>query len=351
MSAAPLSLDDKYTRESGRVFLTGTQALVRLAMIQRSRDLAAGLNTGGLHLRLPRLAARRLRPGALEGEEAPRVAPRLLHAGRERGARRDRGVGHAAGGPLPRAPSTTASSRCGTARGPGVDRCGDVFKHANAAGHREARRRAPRRGRRPRLQVLDAAAPVRARLRRGDDPGAVPHGRAGDHRPGPARLRDVALLRAATSPSRRSPRRSTPRPRSRRSGESADRAARRTSRCPRAGLNIRWPDTPLEQELRLQHDKIYAALAYCRANGLNRITIDSPAPAARHHRLGQVATSTCCRRSRTSASTSATPRRSASASSRSACPGRWSPTACASSPRASTRSSWSRRSASSSSTR
>ncbi|HQY47615.1 MAG TPA: hypothetical protein PLE38_11720, partial [Usitatibacteraceae bacterium] len=47
MSAAPLSLDDKYTRESGRVFLNGTQALVRLAMIQRSRDLAAGLSTAG----------------------------------------------------------------------------------------------------------------------------------------------------------------------------------------------------------------------------------------------------------------------------------------------------------------
>ena len=47
MSAAPLSLEDKYTRESGRVFLSGTQALVRLAMIQRSRDQAAGLHTAG----------------------------------------------------------------------------------------------------------------------------------------------------------------------------------------------------------------------------------------------------------------------------------------------------------------
>src|SRR3546814_7776886 len=37
--------DDKYTLEKGRVFLTGTQALVRLPMLQRQRDLAAGLNT------------------------------------------------------------------------------------------------------------------------------------------------------------------------------------------------------------------------------------------------------------------------------------------------------------------
>ena len=44
---ARATLDDKYTLDSGRVFLTGTQALVRLPMMQRERDLAAGLNTAG----------------------------------------------------------------------------------------------------------------------------------------------------------------------------------------------------------------------------------------------------------------------------------------------------------------
>ena len=43
----PVSLDDKYILESGRVYLTGTQALVRLPMMQRQRDQAAGLNTAG----------------------------------------------------------------------------------------------------------------------------------------------------------------------------------------------------------------------------------------------------------------------------------------------------------------
>ena len=38
---------DRYRRESGRVFLTGTQALVRLALMQRTLDVAAGLNTAG----------------------------------------------------------------------------------------------------------------------------------------------------------------------------------------------------------------------------------------------------------------------------------------------------------------
>ena len=42
-----VTLDDKYILERGRVYLTGTQALVRLPMMQRQRDVAAGLNTGG----------------------------------------------------------------------------------------------------------------------------------------------------------------------------------------------------------------------------------------------------------------------------------------------------------------
>lgn len=40
-------LSDRYDREHGRVFLTGTQAIVRIALDQARRDRAAGLNTGG----------------------------------------------------------------------------------------------------------------------------------------------------------------------------------------------------------------------------------------------------------------------------------------------------------------
>ena len=46
MALAAVTLDDKYALEKGRVYLTGTQALVRLPMMQRQRDVAAGLNTG-----------------------------------------------------------------------------------------------------------------------------------------------------------------------------------------------------------------------------------------------------------------------------------------------------------------
>src|SRR5690606_14566826 len=42
-----VSLDDKYDATEGLVYLTGTQALVRLPLMQRQRDLAAGLNTAG----------------------------------------------------------------------------------------------------------------------------------------------------------------------------------------------------------------------------------------------------------------------------------------------------------------
>lgn len=42
-----VSIDDKYTLEKGRAYMSGTQALVRLPMLQKARDRRAGLNTAG----------------------------------------------------------------------------------------------------------------------------------------------------------------------------------------------------------------------------------------------------------------------------------------------------------------
>ena len=42
-----VSLDDKYALDHGRAFMSGVQALVRLPMLQRTRDAIAGLNTAG----------------------------------------------------------------------------------------------------------------------------------------------------------------------------------------------------------------------------------------------------------------------------------------------------------------
>ena len=41
------SLDHKYTRAQGRIYLSGVQALVRLPLMQQMRDRALGLNTAG----------------------------------------------------------------------------------------------------------------------------------------------------------------------------------------------------------------------------------------------------------------------------------------------------------------
>src|SRR5437879_9694744 len=47
---------------------------------------------------------------------------------------------------------------------------------------------------------------------------------------------------------------------------------------PPGGLNIRWPDQPLDQEYRLHRYKLAAAVAFARANRLDRIVIDSAQP-------------------------------------------------------------------------
>ncbi|MCG2840904.1 indolepyruvate ferredoxin oxidoreductase family protein [Sandaracinobacter sp. RS1-74] len=47
MTKTAVRLDDKYTQSNGRIYISSNQALVRLPMMQRQRDLAAGLNTAG----------------------------------------------------------------------------------------------------------------------------------------------------------------------------------------------------------------------------------------------------------------------------------------------------------------
>src|SRR5258708_40102771 len=45
---------------------------------------------------------------------------------------------------------------------------------------------------------------------------------------------------------------------------------------PEGGLNLRWPDDRYQQDLRLQDYKGFAAIAFARANKINRVTMDSP---------------------------------------------------------------------------
>ena len=133
MALAAVTLDDKYALETGRVYLTGTQALVRLPMMQRQRDAAAGLNTACF------ISGYRGSPlGGFDQalvERAPlsRAQPHPLSAGDQRGARRDRGVGQPADRPV---------SRRQIRR-----RLRDVVRQG--AGRRPQRRRAEARQRRP----------------------------------------------------------------------------------------------------------------------------------------------------------------------------------------------------------
>src|SRR3954471_7535413 len=47
MRHADVTLDDKYILESGRVFITGVQALIRVLLDQKRLDAREGLSTAG----------------------------------------------------------------------------------------------------------------------------------------------------------------------------------------------------------------------------------------------------------------------------------------------------------------
>ena len=133
MTLAQVTLDDKYAKERGRVFLTGIQALVRLPMLQRRRDLAAGQDTAGY------VTGYRGSPlGGLDQQMA--AARRFLdeHHVVFRPAVNEDLAATALWG-------TQQAELHGEGRydgvfgmwygkGPGVDRTGDVFKHGNLAG-------------------------------------------------------------------------------------------------------------------------------------------------------------------------------------------------------------------------
>ncbi|MGH8853585.1 MAG: indolepyruvate ferredoxin oxidoreductase family protein, partial [Telluria sp.] len=128
-----VTLDDKYTSRTGNIFLSGIQALVRLPMMQRERDAAAGLNTAGF------VSGYRGSPlGGLD--ETLWKAKGHLEASKVTfvpGVNEDLAATAVWG--------TQTVDLIGPAKydgvfamwygkGPGVDRCGDVFKHMNHAG-------------------------------------------------------------------------------------------------------------------------------------------------------------------------------------------------------------------------
>ncbi len=278
-----VTLDDKYSLDTGRAFMSGVQALVKLPMLQRQRDALQGKNTAGfisgyrgsplgtydqaLWKAKPYLQAQNIvfQPGVNE-----ELAATALWGTQQ--------LGFAPAG------SNKFDGVFGIwyGKGPGVDRCSDVFKHANMAGTT------------PWGGVLAVA---------GDDHVAKSSTAAhqSDHifkacgtpvffPSSVQEILDLGLHAIAMS---------------RFSGvwsgmktiqeivESSSTAVIDPHRVnivvpefemPAGGLHIRWPDTALEQEARLFDYKWYAALAYVRANRLNYNVIEGA-----NDRLGLIA--------------------------------------------------------------
>jgi len=131
--AAPVTLDDKYAKFDGRVFLTGIQALVRLPLLQARRDRAAGKSTAGF------ISGYRGSP--LGGYDLALWAAKKHLAAHdivfEPGINEDLAAtavwGSQTVGLLPK-PKYDGVFGLWYGKGPGVDRSGDVLKHASYAG-------------------------------------------------------------------------------------------------------------------------------------------------------------------------------------------------------------------------
>ena len=194
MTLKNVTLDDKYDLTQSRVFVTGYQALIRATPDAAGARPARRAQYRRLRLGLSRLAARRARPAVHAGEAASRQAQRPVPDRPQRGPRRDRDLGHAAGRAARRG-QVRRRVRHVVRQGPGRR------PHRRRVPPRqfrrlvEERRRARPDGRRPHGGILHHRAPVRIPFRRRDDPDPEPGGRAGDHRLRALRLGDVALLR------------------------------------------------------------------------------------------------------------------------------------------------------------
>jgi len=271
---ADVTLDDKYTLEKGRAYMSGTQALVRLPMLQKARDRAAGLNTAGF------ISGYRGSPlGALD--QALWKAKQHLADNDiifQPGLNEDLAATSVWG--TQQTALTPHATREGVfgmwyGKGPGVDRSMDVFKHANSAGTSahggvlvlagdDHGAKSSTVAHQSEHDLISAGIPVLypANVQEYLDFGL--HGWAMSRYSGLwVAMKCVTDVVESTA--------------------SVDIDPDRTRiiipddfTLPPGGLGIRWPDPPLDQEARLMDYKWYAALAYTRANGLNRIVMDSP---------------------------------------------------------------------------
>jgi indolepyruvate ferredoxin oxidoreductase len=280
---ASYALEDRYRIRSGRVFLTGNQALVRLPLMQRRRDLEAGLNTAGF------ISGYRGSPLGIFDMNLWQATEILkeheIHF--EPGLNEDLAATAVWGSQqatLLDGPKVDGVFGMWYGKGPGVDRACDALKHANYAG-------------------TAANGGVLALM--GDDPGAKSSSIA--HQSEPAMMHcgipvlnpssvqdylDFGLYGWALS---------------RYSGcwvglkcltdtiESSgsievdpDRAQiviPSDFEMPPGGLNVGWGNLPLQVEARLFDERLVAVRAFARANGIDQVALEGAT-----RRLGIVTT-------------------------------------------------------------
>ncbi|TXH89715.1 MAG: indolepyruvate ferredoxin oxidoreductase family protein [Rhodoferax sp.] len=262
------TLDDKYVRNDGRVFMSGVQALVRLPMVQRLRDQRQGLNTAGF------ISGYRGSP--LGGYDQALVAAKkhldANHIVFQPGVNEELGATAVWGTQqldlYPEKRKYDGVFGIWYGKGPGVDRCSDVFKHANMAG-------TARHGGVIAIAGDDHISKSSTAAHQSDhifkacglpvffpsdvqgilDMGlhALAMSRFSGVWAGVKTIQEVVESSASVEADPDRVRIILP----------------EDFQMPEGGLHIRWPDAPLEQEARLMDYKWYAALAYVRANKLN----------------------------------------------------------------------------------
>ena len=269
------SLDDKYSLDHGRAFMSGVQALVRLPMLQRQRDAAAGLNTGGF------ISGYRGSPLGTY-DQSLWAAKKHLEANHivfQPGVNEELGATAVWGTQqldlYPQSKKYDGVFGIWYGKGPGVDRCSDVFKHANMAG-------TAKHGGVIAIAGDDHVAKSSTAAHQSDhifkacglpvffpasvqdilDMGlhAFAMSRYSGVWAGMKTIQEVVESSASVS-------------------VDPDRVKivmPEDFTMPPGGLHIRWPDGALDQEARLFDHKWYAALAYVRANKLNRNVVEGP---------------------------------------------------------------------------
>ena len=269
------TLDDKYTIGHGRAFMSGVQALVRLPMLQQTRDALAGVKTAGfisgyrgsplggydqaLWAAKKHLAAQHIvfQPGVNEELAATAVwGTQQLDL-------------------YPQSKKFDGVFGIWYGKGPGVDRCSDVFKHANMAGTAQyggviavagddhisksstAAHQSDHIFKACGLPVFFPSS-VQEILDMGLH--AIAMSRFSGLWSGMKTIQEIVESSSSVSVD----------------PERVNIVLPEDFQVPPGGLHIRWPDAPLAQEARLMDYKWYAALAYVRANKLNYNVIAGP---------------------------------------------------------------------------